>query len=157
MKGTVLDYSIQNNAGVIKGDDGFRYTFSGSDWHLDAIPKPGISVDFEIHGTNAIGIYINSLGEAHCATASGSIDKTTAGLLALFLGAFGAHKLYMGRTGPALVYLLTNTVGLMFTWIFLFLPNLTLVILAVIEAVIYLTMTDEDFEQTYVLGKKPWF
>jgi TM2 domain-containing membrane protein YozV len=157
MKGTVLDYSVQNNTGIINGNDGLRYTFIGSEWHIDSIPEAGTSVDFVIRETNAIDIYINSLGEAECTTASGSIDKTTAGLLALFLGAFGAHKLYMGRTGPALVYLLTNTVGVMFTWIFLFLPNITLLIFAVVEAVIYLTMTDENFEQTYVSGKRNWF
>lgn len=157
MKGTVLDYSVQNNTGIINGNDGLRYTFIGSEWYIDSIPEPGMSVDFVIHGTNAIDIYINSLGEADDTTASRSIDKTTAGLLALFLGAFGAHKMYMGHTGPALVYLLANTVGFMFTWIFLFLPNFALLIFAVVEAVIYLTMTDENFEQTYVVGKKEWF
>ena len=157
MKGTLLNYSAQKNTGVIVGDDGSRYTFIGSGWHMDSIPEPGISVDFVIQGTNATDIYINPLGEADDTTASRSIDKTTAGLLALFLGAFGAHKLYMGHTGPALVYLLANTVGFMFTWIFLFLPNFALLIFAVVEAVIYLTMTDENFEQTYVVGKKEWF
>ena len=30
-------------------------------------------------------------------------------------------------------------------------------LIAFIEFIIYLTKTDEDFEQTYVVGRKPWF
>ena len=32
MKGTILDYSVQNNMGVISGDDQQRYNFSGHQW-----------------------------------------------------------------------------------------------------------------------------
>ena len=31
MQGTILDFSIQSNAGAISGDDGNRYTFSGAE------------------------------------------------------------------------------------------------------------------------------
>jgi hypothetical protein len=37
------------------------------------------------------------------------------------------------------------------------LPNAALEIIALIEGIIYLTKSDEEFEQTYVVGKKPWF
>lgn len=32
MKGQILDYSVQNNAGVISGDDQRRYSFTGAEW-----------------------------------------------------------------------------------------------------------------------------
>ncbi len=32
MKGTILDFSIQNNNGIISGEDQKRYTFTGSEW-----------------------------------------------------------------------------------------------------------------------------
>ena len=32
MKGTILDYSIQNNAGVISRDDEQYYTLTGLEW-----------------------------------------------------------------------------------------------------------------------------
>jgi hypothetical protein len=32
MKGQILDFSVQNNEGVISGADGARYTFTGSEW-----------------------------------------------------------------------------------------------------------------------------
>ena len=32
MKGSILDFSIQDNTGFITGDDNNRYSFSGADW-----------------------------------------------------------------------------------------------------------------------------
>jgi hypothetical protein len=47
VKGTVLDFSIAENSGVVSGDDGNRYTFSGPDWKPSGIqPRPGARVDF---------------------------------------------------------------------------------------------------------------
>lgn len=84
-------------------------------------------------------------------------NKIVAGLLALFLGELGIHKFYLGFTGPGLVYLLTNTVGWVIILFLLGIPNMILCAMALIEGIIYLTKTDEDFEQTYVIGKKKWF
>jgi len=66
----------------------------------------------------------------------GSKNKTTAALLAIFLGAFGAHKFYLGQSGLGVLYLL-------FFWTFI--PGF----IALIEFVIYLTMTDEAFAAKY--------
>jgi len=71
-------------------------------------------------------------------------SKVTAGLLALFLGGIGAHKFYLGYTGIGLLYLFLF-------WTFI--PA----ILAFIEAIIYLTKSDEDFHKTYVENKKSFF
>jgi hypothetical protein len=30
-------------------------------------------------------------------------------------------------------------------------------VIGVVEGIIYLTKTDEEFHQTYVVGRKPWF
>jgi hypothetical protein len=50
---------------------------------------------------------------------------------------------------------------MLLVWIFggLFfgLPSLTVAMIALIEGIIYLTRTDEDFYQTYEIGKKSWF
>ena len=48
MKGVILDYSIQHNAGVISGDDQNRYNFKGSDWRGQRPPASGDKVDFAI-------------------------------------------------------------------------------------------------------------
>ena len=63
-------------------------------------------------------------------------NKITAGLLAILLGTFGAHKFYLGDTGIGILYLC-----FFWTWI----PT----ILGVIEGIIYLTKSDEEFEAKY--------
>ncbi len=47
MKGSVLDFSIQNNEGLITGDDDKRYKFSGPEWRASEQPTRGMRVDFD--------------------------------------------------------------------------------------------------------------
>ncbi len=152
MQGQILDYSVQENSGVITGSDGARYSFSGADWKGDRPPARGMTVDFDPEGSHAKSVFL-AIGSA----GSKEKDKTAAGLLAIFLGGWGVHKFYLGFTGPGLVYLLTNTIGLAITWILLFIPNIALGVIALVEGIIYLTKSDEEFEQLYVIQKKQWF
>jgi TM2 domain-containing membrane protein YozV len=152
MKGQILDYSVQSNTGTISGNDGKRYQFIGSEWKSASTPSRGLIVDFDSDGNNAVAVYI-AIGTI----TAGSKNKVAAGLLALFLGGLGIHKFYLGFIGPALVFLLVNTIGLAITWIMLFIPNIVLGIIALIEGILYLTKTDEEFEQLYVIQKKHWF
>lgn len=152
MKGKILDFSIQTNSGVISGADGERYTFSGTEWKEDTPPVRGLSVDFVAEGNEAKSVY-RALGSA----VPGSKNKTAAGLLAILLGSWGAHKFYLGFTGPALVYLLVNTIGFAVTWLIAFIPNIVLGVIALVEGILYLTKTDEEFEQLYIVQKKQWF
>ncbi len=59
MKGTVLDFSIQSNSGVISGDDNQRYTFAGQEWNDNAHPARGIRVDFAVDDSTgqAVAVY----------------------------------------------------------------------------------------------------
>jgi TM2 domain-containing membrane protein YozV len=152
MKGQILEYSVQNNSGVISGTDGARYYFSGAEWKATATPARGMMVDFEADGNQAKAVY-TAIGSA----SSSSKNKTTAGILALLLGGLGIHKFYLGYTGAGLVYLLVNTIGFAVTWLLLFTPNMALGIIALVEGIIYLTKSDEEFEQTYVVNKRTWF
>jgi ribosomal protein L32 len=63
-------------------------------------------------------------------------DRTTAGLLAILLGGLGVHKFYMGNTGMGVLYLL-------FCWTFI--PA----VIGVIEGIIYLTKSDQEFQAQY--------
>lgn len=152
MKGQILDYSIQTNTGVISGTDGARYTFNGTEWRGDYSPTRGLAVDFEAAGNEAKSVYV-ALGS----TAAGEKDKIAAGLLAVFLGAWGIHKFYLGFTTPGLVFLLVNTVGFVISWVLLFIPNIIFALIAVVEGIIYLTRSDDEFRQLYVVQKKQWF
>ena len=157
MKGRLLDFSVQENTGTISGDDGKRYHFAGSEWKGEGSPARGITVDFDTEGTNAKEVYVALGTTANGGLTSDSPNRLTAGLLALFLGGFGVHKFYLGFRNPGLVYLLTNTIGFAVTMFFLFIPNLILAVMALIEGILYLTKSDEEFERLYVVEKKQWF
>jgi TM2 domain-containing membrane protein YozV len=64
-------------------------------------------------------------------------SKTAAGLLGIFLGGIGVHKFYLGRVGAGIVYILFCWTGI---------PSL----IGLIEGIIYLCATDEDFYYKYV-------
>lgn len=64
-------------------------------------------------------------------------NRIAAGVFALLLGIFGAHKFYLGKTGQGIMYLL-------FFWTMI--PG----IIAFIEGILYLTMSDEAFEDRYL-------
>lgn len=152
MRGQILEFSVRTGSGIIAGDDGYRYTFVGAEWNGEAAPAPGMGVDFQLEGTEATSVY-----RLAAAGAPGAKSKVAAGLFALLLGSFGIHKFYLGYLGPGLVFLLVNTVGWVITAFLFGLPNLVLGVIAFIEGIIYLTKSDEEFEQTYVLNRKPWF
>jgi TM2 domain-containing membrane protein YozV len=65
-----------------------------------------------------------------------SRTRSGAVLLALFLGGIGGHKFYLGQSGQGVLYLL-------FFWTFI--PAFV----ALLEAIIYLTQSDSDFDQKY--------
>lgn len=71
------------------------------------------------------------------ATGPSSVDRTTAGILAILLGGIGVHKFYMGDTGVGVLYLC-------FSW------TLIPAIAGFIEGILYLTKTDEEFQRIYV-------
>ena len=152
MKGQILDYSVQSNTGTVSGADGKRYSFAGSEWKGTGIPMRSMTVDFEVENNQAKSVYVAIGG-----TTGTSKSKIAAGLLAIFLGGWGIHKFYLGFTGPALVFLLTNTIGFAVTWLMLFIPNIVLGVIALVEGILYLTKSDEEFEQLYVVQKKKWF
>jgi TM2 domain-containing membrane protein YozV len=70
------------------------------------------------------------------APAAGRKNRVAAILLAFFLGGFGVHKFYLGRIAAGVLYLI-------FFW------TLIPTIVAFIEMIIYITMSDEDFARKY--------
>jgi TM2 domain-containing membrane protein YozV len=72
--------------------------------------------------------------------------RMVAGILAILLGGLGAHKFYLGYTTTGVIQLIVSvcTAGIGH-------------IIGVIEGIIYLTKSDEEFDRTYVEGKKEWF
>lgn len=62
MKGTVLDFSIQTNSGIISGDDQKRYAFIGSEWKESVTPQRGLKVDFDINQQGQATAIYKALG-----------------------------------------------------------------------------------------------
>ena len=147
MKGQILDFSVQENTGTVSGEDGKRYHFAGAEWKEDRSPSRGMTVDFDTDGDHAKEVYIAVGSSSGGGLTSGSPNKITAGLLALFLGPLGIHKFYLGFTGPGIICLIGTVIliGLPFTRT-----------VPLIEGIIYLTRADEEFERLYVVEKKQW-
>ncbi len=74
---------------------------------------------------------------------AGAEKKVPAGILAILLGWLGVHKFYLGYTKEGII-----TIVLCFGFGGL---------IGLIEGIIYLTKSDEDFVNAYVTGKKGWF
>lgn len=145
MKGTVLDFSIQTNEGVISAENGQRYTFKGPEWKDDQIPRRGSQVDFAISNEVAVGVY-------PVVRAADGKNKLAAALLAFFLGIFGVHKFYLGYTAQGLIMLLVAVFGAIIIF-----PTAIIGVIAFIEFIIYLTKSEAEFEEIYVRGRRPWF
>ena len=72
--------------------------------------------------------------------------KIAAGICGILLGAFGVHKFILGYTQAGIIQIILTIVTCGFAGI-----------VGLIEGIIYLTKSDEDFYQTYQVGKKTWF
>lgn len=79
-------------------------------------------------------------------------SKVVAGLLAIFLGSLGIHKFYLGYTQAAIIMLVVSLVGAIIV-----VGPIVMAIIALIEGILYLTKSDQEFYQIYVVGKRPWF
>ena len=89
---------------------------------------------------------------------AGDNKKMLAGILGIVLGAFGVHKFILGYNKEGIILVALTVVGIatscLFFGIFLYMAA---GIVGLIEGIIYLTKSDEEFYQTYQVGKKPWF
>lgn len=97
--------------------------------------------------------FAESAKEAFAET-TGSNKKILAGVLAILLGAFGVHKFILGYTKEGIIMLaITLIIGAFTCGI----GASAVGIIGLIEGIIYLTKSDEEFFNTYQVGKKPWF
>ena len=92
------------------------------------------------------------------ATNSGENKKMLAGLLAIFLGAFGVHKFILGYKKEGIIMLVISIVGIVLSCIGVGVFIVWGVgLIGLIEGIMYLTKSDEEFYNTYQAGSKPWF
>ena len=72
--------------------------------------------------------------------------KVLAGILAILIGSLGIHKFILGYTKEGIIQIIISIVTCGIGGIIPF-----------VEGIIYLTKSDEEFYQTYQVGKRPWF
>ena len=83
-----------------------------------------------------------------------SNNKIVAGICGILLGALGVHKFVLGYTKEGIIMLLVTLVGGTLTC---GIAAGVMSIIGLIEGIIYLTKSDEEFVSTYVTGRKGWF
>lgn len=77
-------------------------------------------------------------------------NKIAAGVLGILLGTLGIHKFYLGYKKQGIITLLISllTLGI---------GAFVMEVIGIVEGIIYLTKSDEDFQATYVDSFKGWF
>jgi TM2 domain-containing membrane protein YozV len=87
-------------------------------------------------------------------TGGGSSDvgskKIAAGICGILLGGLGIHKFVLGYSTEGLIMLLVTVLTCGF-------GGAVMGIIGLIEGIIYLTKSDQEFYSTYVADKKGWF
>jgi TM2 domain-containing membrane protein YozV len=76
--------------------------------------------------------------------------KITCGICGILLGALGVHKFILGYTTEGLIMLLASilTCGI---------AGAVMGVIGLIEGIMYLTKSDDEFYNTYIASKKGWF
>ena len=76
----------------------------------------------------------------------GAEKKIAAGICGILLGGLGVHKFILGYTKEGIIQIVISVVTCGVGSI-----------IGLIEGIIYLTKSDEDFVATYITNKKGWF
>ena len=123
MRGRIDRYSHQSQRGIIRGEDGSDYPFSQDQWEAHGLPMPGMGVEFDAQGPTATNIrLLSGTMWSWLSAGPGQRSRTIAGLLAIFFGCVGAHKIYMGKPAVGILHLILLGAGVFF-WV---VPNVIL-------------------------------
>lgn len=114
MLGTIESYDSKSQTGVINSKKD-HYAFHIDDWQEEELPENNDDVYFEEKDGE---IYTVSLVGAYMAHLEPVKSRIIAGLLALVLGAIGAHRFYLGyyTIGIAQIIVTTLTLGYGLMW-----------------------------------------
>ncbi len=96
--------------------------------------------------------------EGFKSASSGENKKILAGILGILLGWAGVHKFVLGYQKEGIIMLVLSVVGFVLTCIGIGVFLVWAVgLVGLIEGIIYITKSDEEFYNTYQVGRKPWF
>ncbi|MDH5859187.1 TM2 domain-containing protein [Lampropedia aestuarii] len=172
MKGLIMVYNDQKQAGGIATPTGQRYIFQLADWQEElTLPECGMMVEFEVdEGGRAHHVRL-ALPEPSGQSAQDLQEELTPDmptlapvkeryvpspkkksvltLLGIFLGVYGGHKFYLGAWGWGLAYIFGGIFlsMLMFVHPVMLIFPLALYVFVGAEWIRYILMTDAQFEQ----------
>ena len=80
----------------------------------------------------------------------GADKKIAAGICGILVGTFGVHKFILGYQTEGVIMLLVSLLscGML---------AIVMQVIGIIEGIVYLTKSDEEFVRTYIHGRKGWF
>lgn len=87
-------------------------------------------------------------------------NKIAAGICGILLGGFGVHKFILGYSGAGGIMLaitLCSVFGGILTCGLLWPAYGVIHVIGLVEGIIYLTKSDDEFVRIYVDGRKEWF
>ena len=76
--------------------------------------------------------------------------RMVAGIVAILFGSLGIHKFILGYQKEGLVMLVISLLSFGFLLGFV-------ALIGIVEGIIYLSKSDEEFFKTYQIGNRPWF
>jgi TM2 domain-containing membrane protein YozV len=82
--------------------------------------------------------------------AEANSKKVVAGICGILLGALGVHKFVLGYTTEGIIMLCVSVLTC-------FIASPVMGVIGLIEGIMYLTKTDEEFYTTYMASHKGWF
>ena len=88
----------------------------------------------------------------------GAEKKVLAGILAIIFGCLGVHKFVLGYQKEGIIMIAVSVAGMALS--FLCIPifaTTAMSVIGLVEGIMYLTKSDEEFVNTYIANKKPWF
>jgi TM2 domain-containing membrane protein YozV len=87
--------------------------------------------------------------------AAASSNRVTAGIFGILLGGLGIHKFILGYPGAGIAMLLVTV--LTCGWGGSGWGGIVMGVIGLVEGIIYLTKSDAQFYQEYVVNRKQWF
>jgi TM2 domain-containing membrane protein YozV len=81
---------------------------------------------------------------------AGADKKIAAGICGIVVGPFGVHKFILGYQTEGIIMLLVSVLscGML---------AIVMQVIGIVEGIMYLTKSDEEFVRTYIEGRKGWF
>ena len=81
---------------------------------------------------------------------AGADKKIVAGILGIVIGGLGIHKFILGYQKEGMIMLLVSVLSC-------FTLSAVMHVIGIIEGIMYLTKSDEEFVRTYIYGRRGWF